>query len=225
MILGKIAKSDSQIHYICQVNGPHEVEVAPEPADYVFGRFVRVRVALHSSAQPRERAGQSPDPRGATDLYVVGVICDTVLHNRGLDATGPRLSNEAQTEVFTPDYLAEKIALVHVLTLGMMELEHRTDSLAHVVTRTHGVPLSLKQDLAVETMTDEEIRAFHVSSTPGVALEMGYLLHLRSEGNTIFPAVVLEIIGQLESLIPHAQAWLGIIKQTVAWKHKVVPMA
>lgn len=225
MILGKITKSDSQIHSICQVNGPHEAEVVSKPADYAFGRFVKLAQA--SSALHPRNVRQPVQPPGGTELYVVGVISDTILRNPGLVAPGPHLSNEVQAEVFAPDYLAEQAVFVHVLTLGMMELEHSADGPARIVTRMHGVPLALTQDTSVETMTNEEIRAFHVSGNPtNVALELGYLSHLRTEGNTLFPAVVFEIIRQLESLFPReGQALLGVVKRTVAWKHKVVPMA
>ena len=44
MFIGKIVKSDSHINYVCQIYGPREVEAQPGPADYAFGRFVRVAV-------------------------------------------------------------------------------------------------------------------------------------------------------------------------------------
>ena len=52
MFIGKIVKSDSHINYVCQIYGPREVEVKPGPADYAFGRFVRVAV----------RSGHTDDP-------------------------------------------------------------------------------------------------------------------------------------------------------------------
>src|SRR2546423_15053484 len=81
MFIGKIVKSDSHINYVCQIYGPREVEVQPAPADYAFGRFVRVAV----------RSGQVEDPDMALDralgirndpiTYAVGVIYDTILVN------------------------------------------------------------------------------------------------------------------------------------------------
>ena len=44
MYIGKIVKSDSHINYVCQIYGPREVELEPSPADYAFGRFVRIAV-------------------------------------------------------------------------------------------------------------------------------------------------------------------------------------
>src|SRR5437588_4072646 len=44
MDIGKIVKSYSHINYVCQVYGPREVEQMPAPADYAFGRFVRIAV-------------------------------------------------------------------------------------------------------------------------------------------------------------------------------------
>jgi hypothetical protein len=42
MEIGKIVKSYSHINYVCHIYGPREVEQEPAPADYAFGRFVRI---------------------------------------------------------------------------------------------------------------------------------------------------------------------------------------
>src|SRR6266487_6456653 len=44
VLIGKIVKSYSHINYVCQIYGPLEVEVSPNPSDYAFGHFVRVAV-------------------------------------------------------------------------------------------------------------------------------------------------------------------------------------
>lgn len=223
MILGKITKSDSQIRYICQINAPHEAEVTPGPADYAFGRFVRV--ALPPPAQSiHDDVGDSMTGAPVTTLYVVGVICDTVLHNPGFDQVGPRLSTGAQAEVFSPDYVSERIVHAYVLTLGMMELLCAPGESAQAMTRMHGVPLSPMQDGVVETMTDEEIRFFHTPGKSDLPLEVSYLSNLRTEGNNLFPAVALEIIRQLELLMPHGSGHLNILKRSISWRHKVLPM-
>ena len=56
MYIGKIVKSDSHINYVCQIYGPREVEVEPNPADYAFGRFVRVAVRSGSSTDDPDSA-------------------------------------------------------------------------------------------------------------------------------------------------------------------------
>ncbi len=122
MFIGKIVKSDSHINYVCQIYGPREVEVEPGPPDYAFGRFVRIAV----------RSNQYDDPDTTLDLalgisqepvtYAVGVIYDTILLNPAFGSLGPRLSNETQVELFSPDYISEKAVLIYVMVLGMMEL-------------------------------------------------------------------------------------------------------
>src|SRR5205807_4401333 len=102
MYIGKIVKSDSHINYVCQIYGPREVEVEPDPSDYAFGRFVRVAV----------RSGPSDDPNTQLDLalgksqepitYAVGVIYDTILLNPAFGSLGPRLSNETQVNSSPP---------------------------------------------------------------------------------------------------------------------------
>ena len=61
--------------------------------------------------------GKSTEPR----TYAIGVIYDTILLNPAFGSLGPRLSNETQVELFSPDYISEKAVLIYVMVLGMME--------------------------------------------------------------------------------------------------------
>lgn len=227
MFIGKIVKSDSHINYVCQVYGPHEVEVEPEPGDYAFGRFVRVAT----------RSAQVDDPESTLDLalgrhqgpvtYAVGVIYDTILLNPAFGSLGPRLSNETQVELFSPDYISEKAVLIYVMVLGMMEQQFLPDGTSLFLSRTHGVPLlSLELGSEIETMIDEEVRAFHYFSDPGeieqnAYLHMGYLPHIIAQRSSLLPMVTLHIIDQLERLFPQNLALLSIVKRNFAWRLKV----
>src|SRR5438309_11403537 len=163
MFIGKIVKSDSHINYVCQIYGPREVEVEPGPADYAFGRFVRVAVRSALTDAPDtsivERAlGKSQEPI----TYALGVIHDTILVNPAFGSLGPRLSNETQVELFSPDYISEKAVLIYVMILCMIEQRLVPASQPEMLSVMHGVPLlSLELGSEIETMTDEEVRAFH----------------------------------------------------------------
>ena len=230
MYIGKIVKSDSHINYVCQIYGPREVEVEPDPSDYAFGRFVRVAV----------RSGLSDDPNTQLDLalgksqepvtYAVGVIYDTILLNPAFGSLGPRLSNETQVELFSPDYISEKAVLIYVMVLGMVEQRTTPESKAEILSTMHGVPLlSLELGSEIETMDDEEVRAFHFFSDParpGVDgqkeyLHMGYLPHIIAQRNSLLPMVTLRIIDQLERLFPQNSSLLSIVKRNFAWRLKV----
>lgn len=230
MIIGKIVKSDSHINYACQVFGPREVEVEPGPADYAFGRFVRVAV--------RSRQGDEPDPLDVAlgrnlepTTYAVGVIYDTILLNPAFGSLGPRLSNETQVELFSPDYISEKAVLIYIMILGMMEQQRDELGENHVLSTMHGVPLlSLELGSEIETMSDEEVRAFHFFSDSNdlsnpngsqAYLHMGYVPHIISQRNSLLPMVTLRIIDQLERLFPQNLALLSIVKRNFAWRLKV----
>lgn len=228
MFIGKIVKSDSHINYVCQIYGPREVEVEPSPADYAFGRFVRVAV----------RSAQTDDPMAQMELalgknhepitYAVGVIYDTILLNPAFGSLGPRLSNETQVELFSPDYISEKAVLIYVMVLGMIEQRTTPSGISEMLSAMHGVPLlSLELGCEIETMTDEEVRAFHFFSDPdrldnrAEYLHMGYLPHIISQRNSLLPMVTLRIIDQLEQLFPQNLALLSIVKRNFAWRLKV----
>ena len=229
MIIGKIVKSDSHINYVCQIYGPREVTDEPGPADYAFGRFVRVAI----------RSGQNDDPdmtltsmlgqRQEPVTYAVGVIYDTILQNPAFGALGPRLSNETQVELFSPDYITEKAILIYIMILGMIEQRQLQDGSIETLSVMHGVPLlSLELGCEVEPMSDEEVRTFHLfkdtMSGPNPTqpyLHMAYLPHIIAQRSSLLPMVTLRIIDQLERLFPQNVALLSIVKRNFAWRLKV----
>src|SRR6266550_5958666 len=204
MFIGKIVKSDSHINYVCQIYGPREVEVEPGPADYAFGRFVRIGLRSEQPDDPHSdlnfALGISHEPK----TYAVGVIYDTILLHPAFGSLGPRLSNETQVELFSPDYISEKAVLIYVMVLGMMEQRPVPGSQPEVLSVMHGVPLlSLELGSEIETMIDEEVRAFHFFMDPdnpekGTYLHMGYIPHIIGQRNSLLPMVTLRIIDQLE---------------------------
>ena len=227
MLIGKIVKSDSHINYICQIDGSLEVEVPPDPSDYAFGHFVRVAVRSKLLDECRVLRDTHLSRNDEPSCYMVGVIYDTTLLNPTFGSLGPRLSNEAQVELFSPDYLSEKAVLVHVIVLGTIE-QHRLSSGTlnpHIV---HGIPsLSLELSSSVETMTDEEVHQFHLFSDQEGAesqlayLHMGYLPHMITQQNSLLPLVILRILDQLEHLFPQHLSLLSILKRNFAWRIKV----
>jgi hypothetical protein len=229
MFIGKIVKSDSHINYVCQIYGPREVELEPTPADYAFGRFVRIALRSEqaddddTSATVALALGNSNDPK----TYAVGVIYDTILLNPAFGSLGPRLSNETQVELFSPDYISEKAVLIYVMVLGVMEQRMTSAGKHEILSAMHGVPLlSLELGSEIETMTDEEVRAFHFFSDQDEAdqrpyLHMGYLPHIIAQRNSLLPMVTLRIIDQLEQLFPQNLSLLSIVKRNFAWRLKV----
>ncbi len=229
MVIGKIVKSDSHINYVCQIYGPREVEIQPGPADYAFGRFVRVAVRSQRADDPDAVLDYVLGLRQEPVTYAVGVIYDTILQNPAFGALGPRLSNETQVELFSPDYISEKAILIYIMVLGMMEQQRLPGEEPDVLSTMHGVPLlSLELDSEIETMTDDEVRTFHYFSDPVNGpdaqqpyLHMGYLPHIISQRNSLLPMVTLRIIDQLERLFPQNLAVLSIVKRNFAWRLKV----
>jgi len=227
VIIGKIVKSCSHVNYICQIYGPLEIETPPDVAEYAFGRFVRVAVLPRISDLSRYRKETDHDMNEEPSCYAVGVIYDTQLLNPAFGSLGPRLSNETQVEVFSPDYLSEKAVLVHLLMLGMVE--HQRSAGGSLNSRiVHGIPsLTLELNSSVETITDEDVHQFHFFHDQGDDenrhdyLHMGYLPHLIAQQNSLIPLVVLRIIDQLELLFPQHRSLLSILKHNFAWRLKV----
>ncbi len=245
MEIGKIVKSYSHINYVCHIYGPREVEQEPAPADYAFGRFVRIALRSEKGddhdARIMAALGKSTEPQ----TYAVGVIYDTILVNPEFGSLGPRLSNETQVELFSPDYISERAILIYIMVLGMIEQRIVPAGKPEILSVMHGVPLpSLELGSDVEIMTDEEVRAFHYFSDRareeregkegqngraaqqeiqprGPYLHMGYIPHIIAQPNSLLPLVTLRIIEQLELLFPENLKVLSIVKRNFAWRLKV----
>lgn len=238
--IGKIVGSESHVRYICQVFGPGEVARPPAPADYAFGSFVRIPLrAAPARGDVAALAGSAagdviPSPnrsplRGSEGggAWAVGLIYDTILVNPDFGTLGPRLSNDNQVALFSPDYVSERAVLVSILLLGTAV------ALPGGLRATHGVP-PLAPDLGavVAALTDEEVRAFHYfadpappgGAPPGGArpyLHMGYLPHAIAQVNPLLPLALLRTIERLERLVPENAAVLSILRRNFAWRLKV----
>jgi hypothetical protein len=227
MNIGKIVKSDSHINYVCQIHGPLEFDQQPDPADYAFGRFVRIAIRSEQSDDHDVSLQLTPGRHSGSQKYAVGVIYDTILVNPAFGSLGPRLSNETQVELFSPDYISEKAVIIYVMVLGMIEQRLMPGGEREILSVMHGVPLlSLELGSVVETMTDDEICVFHYFSDPepttkGQYLHMGYLPHIIAQRSSLLPMVTLQIIDQLERLFPQNLALLSIVKRNFAWRLKV----
>lgn len=227
MIIGKIVKSSSHVNYVCQIYGPLEIEVPPYVAQYTFGHFVRVVGQARLPDISRcEQEGELSLQDVAT-RYAVGVVYDTQLLNPDFGSLGPRLSSEAQVEVFSPDYLSEKAVFVHLLMLGTVE-QRRSSNGSLKTDIIHGIPsFPLELNNCVETMTDEEVYQFHFFDDQGndenqhEYLHMGYLPHVIAQQNSLIPLLILRIIDLLEHLFPPDRTLLSILKHNFAWRLKV----
>ncbi len=193
MIIGKLVKSNTHTDYVCQIYAPGEVESLPSAVDYAFGTFVRV--PLHDAA------------------YIVGVIYDTLLMNPDFGNLGPRLSPTPDLEVFSPDYLAEKVTLVGIAAVGMV----LTDG--HIM---HGVPTLMPQiDVLVSRLDDAEVRAFHQGDA---GLQVGYVPLLMTLRSPLARPLLLRIVERLCELFPQQVARLNVLRTELAWQALVNPL-
>jgi hypothetical protein len=145
--------------------------------------------------------------------------------NPEFGSLGPRLSNETQVELFSPDYISEKAVLIYVMVLGMLEQRALPGGQQEILSVMHGVPLlSLELGSDVQIMSVEEVQVFHYFHDEGKKqpyLHMGYIPHIIAQRNSLLPIVTLQIIDQLEQLFPENLSLLSIVKRNFAWRLKV----
>lgn len=194
MVIGTIVKSNSHISYLCRVYGKLETGSVPGPEQYAFGTFVTFA------------------PTGEDGVQLIGVVRDTLLLNPDYGNLGPRLSSSEDLAVFSPDYLNETGVLVDILVLGWVENG----------SGRHTVPaLAAQVGTRVETMEDPEVIAFH--RDPRGRFLMGYYPQLLVKNDPMVASLLLAILERLEPAFPEQVRVIGVLKNNLAWKARVVP--
>lgn len=193
MFIGKISSSSSHVDYICQVYGPGESAALPQPEDYGFGTFVGVE---------QTNGG-----------YLVGVINNTTLLNPEFGNLGPRLSPREELAVFSPDYLSEKVTLVAVTILGMVDEADNVQQGVPVVAAT--------VDARVRKLDRLEVIHFHQGSA---GLRLAYLPMLITMPPPLASHLLLHILAHLRELFPAEARRLEILGNNLSWKSRVEPV-
>jgi hypothetical protein len=194
MRIAKIVRSNSHVDYVARVFGSLETAEQLTPNDYRFGQFVKI--AAH--------AGE-----------VIGVIYNSFLLNPDYGDYGPRLStSQEQNAVFSPDYLNEQGVLIGLLLVGWRDGDGYQQGLPREV-------LPINAD--VETLSDEQVGAFHHSAQGG--LELKYYSHVTTHAGYFTFQLLSSIVEQLESLANERdRARLQVLRKTLAWQQTMANM-
>jgi hypothetical protein len=191
--LGKIVKADSHIHYMCQIYGKNEVKAGdvPQPQNYALGRFVRINLSNEGG-------------------YLVGLVYDTLLLNPDFANLGPRLSPEAELEIFSPDYLNERAVLVKIVAVGYADADGNV---------YQGVPrFAANTDSEVIEMSSKRIKHFHHT---GGNLALAYLPVLIRQSNLLGEDLVRMVLHELGMLLPQHTAEINVLNDELLWRNQV----
>jgi hypothetical protein len=143
---------------------------------------------------------------------LIGVVRDTLLVNPEFGQIGPRLSPDRDLAVFSPDYLNERGVLVDVLILG-------ADQNGHSI---HAVPpVAAQVGSRVQTLSDSDILRFHTGAEGKFVV--GYLPQLLSRNDPMVAGLLLSVLERLEPHFPEQRRVIGVLKNNLAWKARVVP--
>ncbi|HEY8461739.1 MAG TPA: hypothetical protein VIM99_15220 [Blastocatellia bacterium] len=198
MLIAKITRSNSHVDYFARVLDSLETSVSLSPADFQFGQFVKIKVG---------------------EEEVVGVIYNSQLINPEYGNYGPRLSTPAKLNtVFSPDYLNEQGILISILLLGWRNGEENRQDIPRVV-----LPINSH----VETMSDDEVRAFHYGGRDGNGgLQVHYYSHVTTHAGLFAFQLLSAIVDQLERLADDQdRARLDVLRKTLAWRQTIGKMS
>jgi hypothetical protein len=193
MQIAKIIKSNSHVDYVARVFDALETAAPPAVSDYRFGQFVTIQNG---------------------DRSVIGVIYNSQLLNPDYGNYGPRLATPSERNaVFSPDYLNEQGVLIGLLLVGWRDAQGYRQGLPREVLPVNAV---------VETLGDEQLRAFH---HPHGALELSYYPHVTTHAGFFAFALLNEIADQLERLTDQPnQARLQVLRKSLQWQQTMGTM-
>jgi hypothetical protein len=194
MFIAKIIKSNSHVDYAARVLDSLETAQSPGPSEYSFGQFVKIEVG---------------------EIDAVGIIYNSQLINPEYGSFGPRLTTPREhNSVFTPDYLNEQGVLIGVLLLGWQDAHGPHQGVPRVV-----LPINSH----VETMTDDEVRAFHLDERGGVQLL--YYAQVTTHAGLFAFQLLTSIVDQVSALISEPErARLNILRKSLVWQQTIGKM-
>jgi hypothetical protein len=198
MLIAKITKSNSHVDYFARVLDSLETSINLSPGDFQFGQFVKIKVG---------------------DEEVIGVIYNSQLINPEYGNFGPRLSTPAKLNaVFSPDYLNEQGILISILLLGWKSGDESRQDTPRVV---------LQINSHVETMSDDEVRAFHYGGRDGGgSLQAHYYSHVMTHAGLFAFQLLSAIADQLERLVDDRdRARLDVLRKTLSWRQTIGKMS
>ncbi|MGD8633032.1 MAG: hypothetical protein PVF85_05630 [Anaerolineales bacterium] len=169
MLIGKIIHSSDHLDYLCQVYRTDEVDQAPAPQDFAFGRFVGINLSDGSR--------------------IIGVIYNSQLFNPDFGRLGPRLSPESDLEVFSPDYLEERAMLVSIAALGTLQPDGSSDQTPPALTP--------EPDAGVYRLDQNDIHAFHLAQNRLQLAYAPLLLTRRSSVITELLLIIIDQLTEL----------------------------
>jgi hypothetical protein len=188
MQIAKIISSHSHTKYFARVLDTLEVAIPPRPADYAFGRFVRVE---------------------SDERSVIGVISNSQLINPEYGNFGPRLSSPPEANrLFSPDYLHDQGVLIEILMLGRLENDYGIHQIPDVVLPVHA-PVVLPDEVAIS--------AFHRNKNGELRLGY-YSHVMSAGGTMAAALMITIINQLEKQTGDSDQARLNLLRRNLAWQ-------
>ncbi len=192
-VVGKVAKTNSHVAYMCRINNDGEREQMPTASDFSFGRFVSVELL---------------EPDGTELGQVVGVIVDTLIIDPDFGTPLSNQLDEDDRDVTMPGYLQAAHTLVEVVAIGW----RGGDGLYQQTVPPHAPRIGA----LVRAMSESEVKRFHMPF-PG-SFQIDYLTFLHGQRQPLVSQVVMQKIQWLQQAFPEEQKTLEVIYNIVAWK-------
>ncbi len=192
-VIGKVAKTNSHVVYLCRIHADGEREQRPAASDFAFGRFVSVDMA---------------EPDG-TDLgQMIGVIVDTLIVDPDFGTPVGSQLDADERDITMPGFLQAAFTLIEVVAIGWRR--------AGGCFRQAVPPHAPRIGALVRAMDEDEAVRFHMP-TPG-AFQIDYLTFLMGQSQPLVTQVVLQKLEWLQQAFPAERKALEVVYNIVAWR-------
>lgn len=140
---------------------------------------------------------------------IVGIVCDSRLIDPDLARTSPGLQGEYALADVRGDLLKEKKALIAIMLIGHFS----GDNTFHQIPRS-----IILAGTAVESMSKDEINAFHLSSVGD--LQIHYLPDLMAQTGSLGAPLARFILNELSTNATDSdKRRLEVMAGALNWKH------
>ena len=192
-VIGKVAKTNSHVVYLCRINEDGTREQMPVASDFAFGRFVSVDM-------------MEPD---GTDLgQVVGVIVDTLIVDPDFGTPVSSQLDDDERDITMPGFLQAAFTLIEVVAIGWRSGgEHFQQAVP---------PHAPRIGALVRAMDEDAVRRFHRPTLE--SFQIDYLTFLMGQSQPLVSQVVLQKLEWLQQAFPEERKSLEVIYNIVAWQ-------
>lgn len=191
--IGRIAKTNSHIEYLCRIFKEMEDTHTPSSRDFSFGQFLAIVLEDH---------------RGGDLGHVIGLVFNTHIMDPDFGAPNRSQLDADDREVTLPTYMQPSFTMVEIMGIGWQD----TDGTYHQTIPPYAPLINAE----VRPLDDQAIRQFHMAGDGSLTID--YLTALVAHSHPLVGQLAMQQLQWLQETFPGHRDALAVIYNIVAWR-------